>query len=354
MNISPIVLDPKYSTTSKLIQKPPKLQEQSSSKIKSTLFLPKNDKRFWEGGLRKKGYFKYSYNTNNFRNQEKNIQNFIPSLGKSKIIPLVTIITVVFNGEKHIEKTIKSVINQTYDNIEYIIIDGNSTDNTPLIIQKYEELIDYWFSEPDGGIYEAMNKGIQLATGDLIGIINCGDFYPREAISKVIELYLENLQSDNYLIISGAMIRFNEKRDIKFKTTKTLEQFKKNIHKKMEINHPSTFIEAKVYKDLGKFNSNFRICADYELIFRAYYSEVVQFIFTNDVLANMLLGGISETFIGFLLRCKERFLIRKQKVGFINNIILSGIWITNNLIKLTIKKICYKNILKKYYKIKHR
>ncbi len=115
--------------------------------------LSKEKYRKGEGGLRTKGYFK------NPDNQK----------------PLITIITVVFNNDKNIEDTILSVINQSYKNIEYLIIDGGSTDNTIEIIKKYENFIDYWFSEKDDGIYDAMNKGCKLATGQGLCFLNSGD-----------------------------------------------------------------------------------------------------------------------------------------------------------------------------------
>lgn len=103
--------------------------------------------------------------------------------------PLVSIITVVYNADNCLEETIKSVINQNYKNIEYIIIDGGSTDNTLSIIKKYEKQIKMWISEPDNGIYEAMNKGISLCQGEIVGIINAGDTYTSNAISIVVESY---------------------------------------------------------------------------------------------------------------------------------------------------------------------
>ncbi|HKC67578.1 MAG TPA: glycosyltransferase family 2 protein, partial [Bacteroidia bacterium] len=101
--------------------------------------------------------------------------------------PLVSVITVVYNGAKHLEQTINSVLDQEYKNVEYIIIDGGSADGTIDIIKRYEDKVDYWQSERDGGIYFAMNKGISLAKGELIGILNADDFYLPDTVRKVVD-----------------------------------------------------------------------------------------------------------------------------------------------------------------------
>ena len=108
---------------------------------------------------------------------------------KLKKDPLISIITVVKNGEKHLEETIQSVINQNYKNIEYIIIDGDSKDKTISIIKKYEKYISYWKSEKDNGIYEAFNKGMKIANGDLLGFINSDDVYTKNAIELLLKYY---------------------------------------------------------------------------------------------------------------------------------------------------------------------
>ena len=138
-----ICLDENFSTTQLLTQEKPILEQNAEDKFETILFLPESENRKGEGGLRTKGYFKKSYDDK----------------------PLISIITVVFNGERYLEQTIQSVIDQTYDNVEYIIIDGGSTDGTLDIIKKYEDKIDYWVSEKDNGIYDAMNKGIKVCYG---------------------------------------------------------------------------------------------------------------------------------------------------------------------------------------------
>ena len=115
--------------------------------------------------------------------------------------PLVSIITVVYNGEKHIEQTINSVLNQTYSNIEYIIIDGDSTDNTLNIIKKYEDKIAHFISEKDSGIYNAMNKGLALTKGEIISILNADDYYFENTLQQVVDIFSTS-QSD---IVYGNM-----------------------------------------------------------------------------------------------------------------------------------------------------
>src|SRR5690349_11081866 len=102
--------------------------------------------------------------------------------------PLVSIITIVYNGEKHLEQTIQSVLSQTYSNIEYIIIDGGSVDNSISIIKKYNNRLAYWISEKDSGISDAFNKGIAKARGEIIGLINADDWYETDAVEKVVAL----------------------------------------------------------------------------------------------------------------------------------------------------------------------
>ena len=200
---------------SKFIGKP-------EDKFETMLFLPPNKNRKAEGGLRIRGLYKFSYKLVNgvwyicdldgnpaipapAELQEK-INKYTSHLSSTTFLPLITVITVVYNGAKYLEDTIKSVINQTYPNVEYIIIDGGSKDGTIDIIKKYEDYIDYWVSEPDKGIYDAMNKGIDLATGQWINFMNAGDRFYDKNVLKVIYEDLKKNNIDADFIYSDTMI----------------------------------------------------------------------------------------------------------------------------------------------------
>lgn len=267
--------------------------------------------------------------------------------------PLVSIITVVFNGEDYLESTIKSVLEQSYGSIEYLIIDGASTDKTLDIIHQYSDRLSYWISEPDGGIYDAMNKGIAAAKGELIGLINCGDTYTDQAIAEVVQLYQQSLSQSDYQVISGAMYRFDPEQNFKFKITKDQEIVASRINLGMPINHPTTFITKATYEKFGLFETHYRICGDYDLIFRLYHSPLVKFKFTDAILANMRLGGISEQLSSVGIRCREHFQIRKSQLPAWKNFYLSASWYIKTFTKFLLKKILNNSLMSVYYDLKH-
>jgi len=216
---------------------------------------------------------------------------------------LVSIITVVFNGEAHLEQTINSVFNQTYPFIEYIIIDGGSTDNTISIIKKYKEKLSYYSSEKDDGIYDAMNKGITQASGDIIGIINSDDFYNNDTISCVVENYNKNNCPD---IIHGDMRLIDEKYTIFIKSSID------NLNINMTINHPSCFLRSELYRE-KMFNQEFDVCADYDLILHHCFNKR-KFSHISKVIVNMRTGGVSSD---FLKTRREVFFIQKNYYGML-------------------------------------
>lgn len=198
--------------------------------------------------------------------------------------PKVSIITVCYNSSETIRKTIESVINQTYKNIEYIIIDGNSDDGTQDIIRSYKNQIAFWSSESDSGIYDAMNKGIRAATGEIIGIINSDDWYSQETVEKIIASFKD---SDAEVIYGDILQVYPDNQLIQSK----LENLDNLIYK-MVIAHPAVFVKKEVYNRLGVFNLKYKIAADYELM-RRFYKAGVKFKYMNTKLAYFRIGGAS-------------------------------------------------------------
>ena len=201
--------------------------------------------------------------------------------------PLVSIITVVFNGVETIEQTIKSVIHQSYNEIEYIIVDGESTDGTLNIIKKYEEYIDHWVSESDEGLYHAMNKGISLSNGELIGIINSDDWYEPRAIELVVNSYLQNpdkmiFHGDRYDILEDGSRKLYKYNPSEFKF----------LYTSMTYNHPSMVISKKVY-DKHLYNTLLKSYSDYEFILKNYLENPHVFKYIPIAYVNYRLDGIS-------------------------------------------------------------
>jgi len=199
--------------------------------------------------------------------------------------PLVSVITVVKNGEKYLEETIKSIINQTYTNIEYIIVDGGSTDNTLEIIQKYKNKIDYWISENDKGIYDGMNKGIDLAKGEWVIFINAGDkFYKNNIVERIFlgkNYDVDFIYGDCKIVYNPKFSRIQQAGEIK------------NLWKGMVFSHQSLFTKCEVFKKY-KFNINNKIGADFEFIYNCYINKYKFYNLHFPVAVN-LAGGLSDS-----------------------------------------------------------
>ncbi len=205
----------------------------------------------------------------------------------------VSIITVSYNAEKTIEQTINSVLNQTYPNIEYIIIDGNSQDGTLGIINKYKHRISQIVNEPDNGIYDAMNKGLKLVTGDIVGIINSDDWYELNAIEIIINV-IYNTGAD---IVYGKLNVIENEKVVRQTNEIPLE----NMWHTMSVPHPATFVKRSVYDRVGLFDVSYNIAADYDFLLKAY-SEGIIFKYINSVIANFRSNGVSST---KLVECAE-------------------------------------------------
>ncbi|OGC08487.1 hypothetical protein A2230_08200 [candidate division WOR-1 bacterium RIFOXYA2_FULL_36_21] len=181
--------------------------------------------------------------------------------------PFVSIITVVLNGEKYFEETIQSVINQNYPNIEYIIIDGGSTDSTLDIIKKYEKNIDYWVSEPDHGLYDAINKGISVAKGEIIASLHSDDLY---FYNNVVKRVVDEFMKDNELYwVYGDFCSIDENSKIKNIYRIPNYNWKMLLFSNYcYIPHPTTFFRKEVFNQVGHLDDRYKLSADYDFFLR--------------------------------------------------------------------------------------
>jgi len=307
-----IRLDGNFSTTQLLTKEKSILKRKPEYKLEPKLFLTPNPTRKGEGGLRTKGSFKKSI-------LEK---------------PLISVVTVVYNGELYLEQTIKSVIDQSYDNIEYIIIDGGSTDSTLDIVKKYEDKIDYWISEPDHGIYNAMNKGITLTTGKYIGFLNADDWYNYDAIENIVFSLHKN---DPVFIFAN--VDFYSHDNI---FTETMSANIENYKRTMPFGHPSLFVKNTLIQKI-LFDEQYPTASDYDFICKLIL-EKYPYLYLDKSIVNFRLGGISTT----ANTDKELFTIRYKHFGFVTA--LYAVLTTTNrpLISTSIKLLLrMKHFLKK-------
>ncbi len=201
----------------------------------------------------------------------------------------VSIITPTFNSAETLENTIKSVLSQSYPDIEYIIVDGKSTDNTLDIVKKYDK-INKVISEPDKGIYDAMNKGIRLATGDVVGILNSDDIYASE---NVIDRVVKAIKETD--CCWGNLLYVDKKDENKTIRRWISSEYKEDLFEKgWHPPHSTFFVKKNVYDRYGVFNLNFKIAADYELMLRLLEKNKISFSFIPEILVKMKIGGTSN------------------------------------------------------------
>ncbi|MDQ5767545.1 glycosyltransferase family 2 protein [Thiothrix subterranea] len=287
-------LSPNHITTSLVTREPPTIEEAPNAALKTVLFLPEGEGRQGEGGLRTQGYFKHS----------------------QPYKPLITVITVVFNGEKYLEETILSVINQTYDNMEYIIIDGGSTDGTLDVIRKYEDAIDYWVSEKDQGIYDAMNKGWRLTSEQsMILYLGAGDKIHTLPSASELEKNKQNIVYGNVYIGNHF---YSSRIDFRLKLGNTLH-------------HQALLVPKKIHPH-PPFNIKYKIYADYDFNLRLFLSGKKYFK-SQEFLSFALPDGVSSK-----INIIEINKICRENLGYIHGL-TSYIYISLQKIKIWQKRI---------------
>lgn len=211
----------------------------------------------------------------------------------------VSIITVAHNAVDTIEQTILSVLNQTYGDIEYIVVDGGSNDGTRDIIMRYDDRIAIWVSEKDDGISDAFNKGIKLSSGDMIGILNADDWYEKDAVESVVSNY-----SDDIDIYCGSLGLIDKSGQM-FKIMKSKLWL---MDYGMHIMHPTAFIKKRCYDSCGYFDTSLMVTMDYEIMLR-FILKGCKIKVLNKVLAFMRIEGVSSN----IEKAYKEELIVKQK-----------------------------------------
>jgi glycosyltransferase involved in cell wall biosynthesis len=264
-----------------------------------------NLKNIIHGGLKVKGILKYSNNTK----------------------PLFSVITVVLNGEKYLEESILSIIKQTYKNIEYIIIDGGSTDGTLDIIRKYNDFIDFWISEKDNGLYHAMNKGIALSRGDFVGFVGSDDYLYSSTLEKLAEAALK--ETIDYTVGPVDIIKKNGQLVEK---VLVLPNFlvKKRFIFDMATHHLSFYVSKRIIDEIKNFDENLKTRSDYDMTIRVISASKKYYSFVDSVGA-FRLGGVSGSYKSYF---ENFYILRKHGVSIFKSVLN----IVPSLIKVFIMK----------------
>jgi glycosyltransferase involved in cell wall biosynthesis len=204
----------------------------------------------------------------------------------------ITIITVCYNRKATIEKAMKSVLNQTYSDIEYIVIDGNSTDGTKEIIETYRDQLSQYISESDKGMYDAINKGLTLATGDVIGLMHSDDeFYDEHAIEKIAARFqfdpaIEGVYGDGIYVSND-----DQERLIRNRIGGAFSQ--KRLQSGWLPLHPTVYLKKTILDQYGLYNLDFKIASDTEFLLRYLYKYKIKMSYLNEYIVKMRMGGMS-------------------------------------------------------------
>ena len=203
----------------------------------------------------------------------------------------VSIITVVLNNAPYVEDCIQSVIGQKYQNYEYIIVDGGSTDGTVDIVKKYDRYISKWISEPDQGMYDAMNKGIKLASGDVIGMLNSDDWYTNSDVISIVaeEFEVKNVDS---IFADLVFVKRDDPQKIFRYCDSSLFKAERFAYGWMPA-HPTFFVKRIFYEKYGLFKTDYHIAADYELLARMLGNRKISYSYLPAIIVKMRTGGLS-------------------------------------------------------------
>jgi glycosyltransferase involved in cell wall biosynthesis len=220
--------------------------------------------------------------------------------------PKLSIVTVCFNSAAHLEAALTSVAGQTWPNVEHIVIDGGSTDHTLAIIGRHRERLSVVVSEPDKGIYDAMNKGVARATGDYVGFLNSDDAY---VDSEVLGLIAETARDDNYDAVFGDVSFFADAAPDRVVRRYDSSRFSpERLRDGWMMAHPALFVKRTVFDAVGPFKTDYRIAGDFEFIARAFKGGTLRYRHVPRTLVRMRLGGASTSGLKSLVRLNSEVL----------------------------------------------
>ena len=226
----------------------------------------------------------------------------------------ISILTCVLNNERFIVEAIKSFQKQSYENKEHVIIDGGSTDETVSIIKKLKNNSTIFISSNDNGIYDAINKGVNLASGDIIGILHSDDVYDNESvISQVIEVF----KKTNSDLVYGDLVYVTKNKNLNIRYWQAGLFLDENIKKGWMPPHPTVFVKKKIFEKIGNYNTDYTISSDYDFLIRALTNKEIKKQYIKKTLIKMRIGGTSNKSISNLFKktFEDYKIIKKNKIG---------------------------------------
>ncbi len=235
----------------------------------------------------------------------------------------ISIITITYNSENTVEDTLRSVLSQDFPNKEYIIVDGLSSDQTVPVINRYAAHIDKFISEKDKGLYDALNKGIEMATGDVIGMLHSDDLYADEKVlSKVAQAFA--IDPEIEAVYADLVFVDRNKPDKVLRTWKAGDYEEGSFKKGWMPPHPTFFVKKEVYEKYGNFNTSLKLSADYELMLRFIHKQKIKVHYLPETIVMMRMGGISNTSFFVKLKAniedKMAWKLNDLKPGFLTTI----------------------------------
>lgn len=241
-----------------------------------------------------------------------------------KTLTKISLITITYNSEKTLVDTIQSVLNQTYPNIEYIIVDGASKDKTVSIIKEYEPYFGErmkWISEPDKGLYDAMSKGIRMATGDVVGILNSDDFFTsKEVLQQVANAFIQDEKPDAVYGDVHFVHPENLNKCVRYYSSKV---FRRSLMKLGFMPaHPSFYLRRECFEKYGLYKTDYKIAADFEFLLRVIYKEKIKTQYLPIDMVTMRTGGASTSGIKSHLKIMKEHLRAFRENGIYTNMLL--------------------------------